>query len=381
MKVVLSTAVHCSQFKRQSTRIALVHDWLTGMRGGELVLEAIAELFPQAELFTLLCFPKKISPVLAQLKSHVSWLQKVPGIEKKYRYFLPLMPAIIESFDLTGFDTVISSSHCVAKGIRKALGATHVSYVHAPMRYMWSRYEDYFSGGKVSFPVRYAARWMRRPLQRWDQRVSTPERIDHLIANSRFIAQEIQSVYQRKASVIYPFVERSRFGRPRQVRDFYLIVSALVPYKRIDLAVEACSRLKRPLIIIGSGPEEKRLKHRAGSTVTFLGHLSNVAIAEFYSQCKALIFPGIEDFGITPLEAMAAGAPVIAFRGGGVQETVTEKTGFFFSDALVESLIEGIQTFEKNSKIISETECRARAAEFSKERFQREFIDTLLTQQ
>ena len=354
-------------------KVALVHDWLTGMRGGEYVLEAIAELFPRAELFTLLYVPGRISPTLTTLKRHTSFLQKVPGIEKRYRHFLPLMPKAIERFDLRGFDLVISSSHCVAKGIRKDPGAVHVSYVHAPMRYIWDRYDDYFGPGRASFPVRFAARMLREPLQNWDRGVSGFDRINVIIANSRFIAEQVRRAYDRECKVIYPFADLSRFVLPRDQGKNYLMVGAFAPNKRVDIAVEAFNRLKLPLIVIGGGQEGGKLSKLAGPTIEFLGALSNSAITEFYSKCKAFVFPGLEDFGITPLEAMASGAPVIAYGEGGASESVTNKTGLFFRPQTVEALIEAVLKFENGEVKFSPQDCRVRAREFSKERFQHEF--------
>jgi glycosyltransferase involved in cell wall biosynthesis len=354
-------------------KVALIHDWLTGMRGGEYVLQAIAELFPRPDLFTLLYVPGKIAPELTILKRHTSWLQKIPNAEKRYRHFLPLMPSMIERFDLTGFDLIISSSHCVAKGIRKPQGAVHISYVHAPMRYMWNRYDDYFGGGRSSFPVRIAAQMLRKKLQNWDRSVSGPDRVDMLIANSHYIAQQIREAYHRDSKVIYPFADLTRFQFPRKPGKNYLMVTAFAPYKRIDLAIQAFNILKLPLLIVGSGQDEARLKKIAGPTVEFLGSLSNTTIADLYSKCRALIFPGIEDFGITPVEAMSAGCPVIALKEGGAAETVTEKTGIFFYPQTVEKLVEAVRALERDPHLIAESDCRARAAEFSVDRFQKEF--------
>ncbi|MCM2323991.1 MAG: glycosyltransferase [Oligoflexia bacterium] len=358
-------------------KIALVHDWLTGMRGGENVLEAIAEAFPRSELFTLIYVPGKISPELTILKRHTSPLQKVPQVERRYRHLLPVMPWAIEKFDLSGFDLVISSSHCVAKGVRKAPGAVHVSYIHAPMRYIWDRYDDYFGPGRASLPVRLAASAVRGPLQKWDRAVSSPERVDLLISNSRFIADQVRAAYGRESKVIYPFADQSRFLGKRQPGRNYLMVTAFAPYKRVDLAVEAFNRLKLPLIVVGSGQEGDRLKKKAGETVDFIGHLSNAAIAELYARCKAFVFPGLEDFGITPVEAMAAGAPVIAFGEGGAAETVTSKTGVLFRPQTVEALMDAVMKVEKGEVVFTEEDCRSRAAEFSKQRFQKELVEAV----
>jgi glycosyltransferase involved in cell wall biosynthesis len=359
------------------TRVAIIHDWLTGMRGGEYVLEAMAELFPQAELFTLLCIPEKISPALRALKCHTSWLQTIPLAQSKYRHFLPLMPGMIERFNLSEYDLILSSSHCVAKGVIKAPHAVHISYVHAPMRYMWDRYDEYFGPGQASLPVRLAAQSMRSYLQNWDRRVSAATRIDSLIANSDFIAQQIQAAYGRQAEVIHPFANLNRFQSPRKPGKNYLIVSAFAPYKRIDLAIQAFNQLELPLLIVGSGQNEKELKKMAGPTIQFLGSLSNEAIAQLYSECRALIFPGVEDFGITPIEAMAAGSPVIALKRGGATETITEKTGIFFEEQTPTGLIEAVRTLEQNPLQIIEQDCRERAAQFTKQNFQSQLMNSI----
>jgi glycosyltransferase involved in cell wall biosynthesis len=358
-------------------RVALVHDWLTGMRGGEAVLEAIIDLFPGAELFTLLHVPGSVSEKISSLKIHTSWLQSVPQAEKRYRHFLPLMPSMIESFDLTGFDLVISSSHCVAKGIRKPPGSVHVSYVHAPMRYIWDRYEDYFGPKRASPWVRAAAWAVRKRLQNWDRMTSSEDRVDYLIANSHFIATQIEAAYGRKASVVHPFVDLARFNAPRAPGNFYLMVGAFAPNKRVDLAIRAFNMLGLPLFIVGGGQEAKRLKAMAMRNVMFMGSLSNTEIASLYSRCRAFVFPGLEDFGITPLEAMAAGAPVVAFGVGGVLETVTQDTGIFFMPQTEDELISAISELEKNPvKFLHET-CRKRAAEFSREHFQKKFMSNI----
>ncbi len=357
-------------------KIALVHDWLTGMRGGEYVLEAMVELFPEATLFTLLRYPETISPPLAALPARVSWLQKIPGVQKRYRSFLPLMPAAIESLDATEFDFILSSSHCVAKGIRKRKDALHVSYVHAPMRYMWDRFDEYFGPRVAPAWMRMAALAWRPFLQKWD--LSSSKGVDAFIANSHYIAARIRKIYGREARVVHPFADLRRFQGPRRPEDKYLVMGAMAPYKRTDLTIQAFNELRLPLVVIGSGQDESRLRAMAGPTIEFLGGgLSNLEIAEWLARCKAFVFAGEEDFGITLVEALAAGAPVIAYAGGGALEIVTQETGLFFQEQTVKSLKEAIRLFEAGDVSIHEAHCRARAAGFDKQRFKSELIAEL----
>jgi glycosyltransferase involved in cell wall biosynthesis len=358
-------------------KVAIVHDWLNGMRGGEAVLEAILELFPHSDLFTLVAEPQKVSRALRRPQLTTSFLQKIPGGVSRYRHFLPLMPKAIESLDLRGYDLVLSSSHCVAKGVLKSPGAFHAAYVHAPMRYIWDRYDDYFGADRASFPVRLAAASVRSYLQDWDRDSSSPQRLDHIISNSRFIAERVKEFWRRDSDVVHPFADLSRFGRERQPGKNYIMVGAFAPYKRVDLAVEAFNRMKLPLLIVGSGQDEHALKKMAGPTVDFLGALSNEAITDLLSKARAFVFPGLEDFGITPVEAMAAGCPVIAFGEGGAAETVTDASGVFFRPQTVEALTEAVMRIESGDCVISAEACRKRAAHFSKERFQQEYLDSL----
>jgi glycosyltransferase involved in cell wall biosynthesis len=356
-------------------KVAVVHDWLTGMRGGERVLEAILEMYPQADLFTLLHVPGSVSKAIERRLRGTSPLQQVPGIARYYRHFLPWMPWAVSRLDVSGYDLVISSSHCVAKGVKKGPQAVHVSYVHAPMRYMWFRFDDYFGPGRAPFYVRWLARILRPWLQEWDRRVSQADRVDLLIANSRFIADRIREAYGREAVVVHPFVDLEAFhpGAEGAARRNYLMVGAFAPNKRVDLAIEAFNLLKLPLIIVGGGQDEQKLRAMAGPTVEFLGQrLSRDAIADLYSKAKAFIFPGIEDFGITPLEAMASGTPVIAYAEGGVLETVTEKTGIFFGQPTADALASAVRSFDEGGAMIDPHACRRRAEEFSVSRFKTE---------
>ncbi|MBU6376701.1 MAG: glycosyltransferase, partial [Bdellovibrionales bacterium] len=328
-----------------SARVAIVHDWLTGMRGGEAVLEAIAELFPEAPIFTLLAYPERLSNGLRSRKIVTSWLQNLPAAESRYRHYLPLMPFAVESLDLSGYDLILSSSHCVAKGVKVDPQAFHLSYIHAPMRYVWERFDDYFGPGRSGWLTRLGARVLRSWLQSWDLRSSRG--VSTFISNSQFIADQVERIYGRKSFVVHPFADLDRFlQKTRQAADFYLIVGAFAPYKRVDLAIEVFNELRLPLKIIGSGQDEDRLRALAGPTVEFLGSCSDSEVAQALSNCRALIFPGVEDFGITPIEAMAAGAPVIALGQGGAKESVTSETGMFFPEPTKQSLQSAVMQWE-----------------------------------
>lgn len=321
-------------------KVALIHDWLTGMRGGERVLEAFCELFPDAEIFTLFHFKGTVSALIESHKIHTSFLQGVAH-KKWYRYLLPFMPAAIQSLNVKKFDLVISLSHCVAKGVRPAQNACHICYCLTPMRYIWDRQEDYFSKKASGFPFSL----INSELRKWDRLSSS--RVHHFIAISQFVERRIEKYYNRKAEVIYPFIETSRFQKKEKIGDYYLIVSAFAPYKRIDIAIQACNYLKKPLKIIGDGQEKSKLRNLAGKTVEFLGWQPDEVVRQYLSECKALIFCGIEDFGLVPLEAMASGRPVIAFGAGGTLETVVAgETGEFFPQQTADSLIKSLLRFE-----------------------------------
>jgi glycosyltransferase involved in cell wall biosynthesis len=332
----------------EKVRIALIHDWLTGMRGGEKVLEAFCELYPEAPVYTLLALPGRLSPTLAERTIHCSFLQRIPGIVHYYRHALPLYPAAIERFDLRGYDLILSSSHAVAKGVRPVGRALHVSYVHTPMRYVWDMFDQYFNKSTVGALKLAFIRLVAARLRRWD--VRSCSRVHHFIANSAWVADRIRRHYNRDAAVIHPPVDINRFRATETPGDEFLIVSALVPYKRVDLAIEAAKLLQAPLRIIGDGPELPRLRALAGPTVRFEGWKSNEEIANAYANCKALLFPGEEDFGIVPVEAMASGRPVIAFGRGGATETVIDGiTGIHFARQTVDALTDAMQRFDSLS--------------------------------
>lgn len=353
-------------------KVALVHDWLTGMRGGEKVLEQFCELFPDAPIYTLFHLKGTVS---AKIESHPiipSFLQHAPFLSSRYRNYLPLFPAAIESFNLQSFDLVISSSHCVAKGIIPASTAVHLCYCHTPMRYIWSHYWDYFGDGRVGFVKRKTLPLVMTYLRMWD--ISSSSRVDEFIANSNYVGGRIQKYYDRQSRVIYPPADVDFYTlSPKPREDFYLIVSALVPYKRIDVAIEAFRRSGSRLIIVGSGPEEKVLKRQAAgaSNIRFEGRIPDDRLRDLYRTAKALIQPGVEDFGINVVEAMACGCPVIAYGKGGATESVQDGlSGLFFNELTPESLIAAVDKgagFQFNTRDIRQV-----AEKYSPARFRSE---------
>jgi glycosyltransferase involved in cell wall biosynthesis len=358
-------------------KVAFVHYWLTGMRGGERCLEAFCELFPNADIYTLVHTPQSVSPTIESHSIHTSFIQRLWASEKKYQYYLPLFPAAITSFDLSGYDLILSSSHCVAKGVRVPKGVCHIAYLFTPMRYIWDQYEIYFNHETASMPVRVAMKMIQPWLKRWD--VGSNDDIFSFVAISDFVAKRIKNYYGRMAEVIYPPVDLERFSAASSDNGFYLIVTALVPYKRVDLAITAFNRLKLPLQIIGSGQDEARLKRLAGPTITFLGKQSDDAVRAAYANCRALIFPGEEDFGIVPLEAMASGKPVIAYGRGGALETIIPlgssshsqeaPTGLFFYQQTTDALCDAILYFEKYKAQFDPEKIRQHVTSFRADRF------------
>ncbi|MFH1039353.1 MAG: glycosyltransferase [PVC group bacterium] len=357
-------------------RVALVHDWLNGMRGGERVLETLCELYPEAEVFTLLLEPEKISPRIRGMKIRTSFIQKLPLAKKYYRNYLPLFPRAIERFDLSGFDLVISTSHAVAKGCRPPADAVSVCYCFTPMRYVWFLYEDYFGPGLLK---KLLLRPMFAYLRRWDVRSS--DRVGRFLAISKNVAGRIDRIYNRQAEVIYPPVDTDFFHPGPSSGDFFLIVSALVPYKKVDLAIAVFNRLGFPLKIVGTGPSAGRLRETAGPNIEFPGWLSDEDLRECYRNCRALIFPGLEDFGIVPLEAQACGRPVIGFGAGGLTETTVPwrggagepPTGVFFYEQTEEALLAAVDLFIKNEAAFDRESIRAHVLRFGRDRFKEEF--------
>ncbi|MEI6222013.1 MAG: glycosyltransferase [bacterium] len=327
-------------------KIALVHDWLTTFGGAERVLLALTELYPEAEIFTLVYDEDRL-PEFSRWKVHTSFIQKLPWGKKKYRAYLPLMPTAIEQFDFQDFDLVISSSHAVAKGIITRPDTIHISYCHTPMRYAWDLYHFYLQkpqiGGKLT---KWIMPWMMHHLRLWDR--ESADRVDHFIANSHNVAARIKKYYQRDSEVIYPPIAVATTkpqGLPKE--DYFVILSRLIPQKNVDLAVMACTRLGKKLKVIGEGGMRKALEEMAGSTVEFVGFQPEHEVTKLLEQAQALIFPCEDDFGMTPVEAMALGTPVIALNRGGARESVIEgKTGTFFDQPMVESLCDALEQFD-----------------------------------
>ncbi len=345
-------------------RVALVHYWLVGMRGGEKVLEGLCELYPDADIFTLVADEKKLSDTIRRHKITTSFLQKIGG-KKHYQKMLPLMPMALEGFDLTPYDLVISSEAGPAKGIIPRPDAIHVCYCHSPMRYIWDLYPQYYqnSGRLTRLAMAITSPWLRT----WD--VTTAARVDHFVANSRYVAKRIEKFYRRDALVINPPVDVSRFEISPQPNDYYLCAGQITPYKKIEIAVEACTRLNLPLTVIGSGAPASLMK-MAGPTVKFLGAVDDITMAKHFAQCRALLFPGVEDFGIVPLEVQASGRPVIAFGRGGALETVIDgKTGIHFNSQTTESLIAAIERMENEHGQFDPQLIRQHAMSFDRTHF------------
>lgn len=357
-----------------SPRIAIVHEWFTSMRGGEKCVEALCEVFPEATLFTLLHLPGSVSPVIERMPIKTSFIQHLPLAHTHYRHYLPLFPTAIQRFDLSAFDVVISSSHCVAKGVKTGPRTLHVCYCHTPMRYIWDQYDEYFGKGRASLVTRWGMALARGYLQRWD--IATARNPDHFIANSRNVQERIRRIFGRESEVIYPPVDTSKFTLSTKPGAYFLVVSAFVPYKRIDLAIEACARTGDRLVIVGDGPDADRLKAISGGKVEFRGPVDDDELKGLYAECWAVIFPGEEDFGIVPVEAMASGKPVIAFEKGGALETVMEgsdlRTGVLFKEQTVESLIRAIEM--SKSVHFEPTSLRTFALRFDTGRYKREMF-------
>ena len=357
-------------FHERPVKVALVHDWLTGMRGGEKVLEVLCERYPDAELFTLLHVRGSVSPAIERLTIHTSALQRLPGIRHYYRECLPLFPKLIEQFDLARFDLVLSTSHCVAKSARAAPNAVHICYCLTPMRYAWDQFDAYFGPDRLGRPASAAMRVLMNRLARWDQK--TAVRANRYVAISHYVAGRIHRYYNREATVVYPPVDTDFFHPDSAVPGRYaLVVSALVPYKRLDLAIHACRIAGVPLKIVGEGPDRGRLERRARDNkheVEFLGRRSNDEVRELYRRAAVVMLPGEEDFGIVPLEAQACGRPVVAYaRGGALETVVAEETGLLVEEAAPAAFADAVR--RAIDRRFDSTAIRRHAERFGRARF------------
>jgi glycosyltransferase involved in cell wall biosynthesis len=348
-------------------RLALVHDWLSGMRGGEKVLEVVCERFPNAEIFTLVHVKGSVSPTIERLPIHTSFVQYLPFANRHYPRYLPLFPTAVEQFDLERFDQVLSISHCCVKAILKAPRALHICYCLTPMRYAWDQFDTYFGPDRVGPMSSRLMRPVMARMARWDR--DTAGRVDRYVAISHHVADRIGRYYNREASVVYPPVDTAFFHPERSEPERYaLVVSALVPYKRIDLAIEACRQARVPLKIVGDGPERSRLERSADGHAEFVGRVSNEAIRHLYRRAAVVLLPGEEDFGIAPLEAQACGRPVVALARGGALETVVHgETGALVNEPTADAFAESI--LATMSRTFDATVIRRHAERFSRERF------------
>jgi glycosyltransferase involved in cell wall biosynthesis len=357
-------------------RVVLVHDWLTGMRGGEKCLDVLCRRWPRAPLFTLLHKRGALNDNIENRSIHTSALQNLPAVHRYYRYLLPLMPAAARGWKLPACDLVVSLSHCVAKAAKPPPGVPHVCYCFTPMRYAWHMRDAYF--GKRGLKARLLD-GLLAGIRAWDRR--TASRVTHFIAISETVKKRIADCYGRDSVVIYPPVDTD-FYCPAPVRreDYYLVISAFAPYKRLDLAIQACNRLGRHLVVIGTGQDERRLRSLAGPTVHFLGWQPDTVLRDHLRRCKALLFPGEEDFGIVPVEAQACGCPVVAYGRGGATETVVppggraEPTGVWFDVPSEDSLAEALGRFEVQAREFAPAAARHQALRFTEARFAREMF-------
>ncbi len=328
-------------------RIALFQDYLAQNGGAERVTEAIHRALPEAELHSTMAVPERISPYLRHLEPRTTWMQSLPAKAKLYRHYFLLYPLAVESAHLQDYDLIISSCCGYAKGIRRGENGIHVCYCHNPMRWVW-RFPEYVAREHFNRPTKLFLHLIVQGLKQWEKHAAT--RPDYFIANSHIVANRLKDAFGIEATVIEPPIDTSRFRINRNVEDYYLILSRLNAYKRIDLAVEACTRTGRRLVVIGDGPDRERLQALAGPSVSFLGRQPDAEVSRYASRCRALIFPGEEDFGMAPLEINAAGRPVVAYGAGGATETVIEGlNGVLFREQTTDSLIEALETFESQS--------------------------------
>jgi glycosyltransferase involved in cell wall biosynthesis len=326
-------------------RIAVVHDYFTQLGGAEKVAEELYGMLPSPSLFATVALKDCMPPHLSGVPVNTSWMQNLPKIRKYYRFYFLLYPFAVSSIDLSDYDLVVSSSSSYAKGVRTGRDAMHVCYCHTPMRWAWS-YESYSTRESFGLAQRRLLPILIRGLKHWDE--SASRQPDHFVANSKVVAQRIRQTYGRCAEVIHPPIDTDRFHRSAEREDYYVVLSRLVSYKRIDLAVQACTERRKNLLVIGQGPDRQRLESMAGPSIKFLGRTPDKDVEYYVARCRALIFPGEEDFGMAPLEVGAAGRPTIAYRAGGAVETIIDNvTGVFFDQQTAEDLGDAMERFEK----------------------------------
>jgi glycosyltransferase involved in cell wall biosynthesis len=348
-------------------KLAIVHDYLNQFGGAERVVEALHELYPEAPIYTSIFDPSRLPESFSRMDIRTSFMQNIPLVMPLFKLFFMIYPIAFERFDLSEYDVILSSSSAYAKGVRKQKGQLHICYCHTPMRFVW-RYSDYIKKEAVPEWIKMILPFFLDPLKKWDR--ATAKAVDYFIANSQNVADRIKRIYGRESVIINPPVETERF-RPGVIdRDYYLVVSRLAAYKRIDIVIEAFNRLELPLKVIGNGPAGPALRKIAKGNIEFLSNVDDQELAAYLAECRALIFPGEEDFGIVPLEAMASGRPVIAFKSGGAKETVLDgKTGAFFPQQSPPALIEAVK--RTKFMVFNKTEIRQYALGFDKEHFKR----------
>lgn len=325
-------------------KVAIVHYWLVTMRGGEKVLEELCKLYPQADIYTNVYDPEKISDTIKSHKIFTTKINRYPMAKKMYQKYMPFMPKALMELDLTDYDLVISSESGPAKGVVANPNAFHLCYCHTPMRYLWDMYHEYFSNSNPL--VKFFMKKMIPSLRQWD--VMSSNLVDHFVANSHYVAKRINRYYNRQCDVVYPPCAIEKYiDNPRNPKDYYLFFGQLVGYKRADLAIEACIKAGKKLVVIGDGKSKTAAEYKKSGLITFTGRVSDEEVAKYLSEAKALLFPGIEDFGIIPVEANAAGCPVLAYKDGGALDSVKENvTGMFFTEQTADSLVDCINRFE-----------------------------------
>lgn len=363
-------------------RVAIVFEWFQRFGGAERVIIEMRKMFPEADLFALVHDPDSlVGTPLEGIPVQTSFIQMLPKAKEKYRFYLPLMPLAVEQFDLRPYDVVLSSSHAVAKGILTRADQLHVSYTHTPVRYAWDLYLNYLGTSGMDRGIRtLLARPTLHYLRLWD--VAGANRVDAYFANSRFVARRIEKLYRRSARVLYPPVDVGLYRPDLPREEFYFAVSRFVPYKRMDLIVETFTRLGKPIFVIGEGPDFEKVRRTAGPNVKMLGYQPDEVVADYLQRARAFVFAAEEDFGIAPVEAQAAGCPVIAYGKGGARETVVglpepNSTGVFFDSQTPESLEQAVRLFEKEEDRLTPETCRRNAEGFGSERFRREFSETV----